>query len=232
MKHKILYVEDEPFLGKIVKDTLENQGFDVLWIKDGALVINAFKNYMPDICVLDIMLPNVDGLSLGRQIKNLYPNLPIIFLTAKITTDDLVKGFESGGNDYVKKPFSVKELIVRIQNQLQIINSNGQSKNNGKKEEFQFGDIRFLAGKFELKFKDKIIKLSSRESQVLNVLAAHKNQMVERKMLLKSVWGDDSYFNSRTLDVYIRKLREHLSVDARIEIITLKGVGYHFIVPE
>ncbi len=232
MKHKILYVEDEPFLGKIVKDTLENQGFDVLWITDGALVVNAFKNFMPDICVLDIMLPNVDGLSLGRQIKNLYPYLPIIYLTAKIATDDLVKGFESGGNDYVKKPFSVKELIVRIQNQLQLANTQGSSKSNGKNEEILFGDIRFLASKFELRFNDKIIKLSSRESQVLNVLAAHQNQTVKRKLLLISVWGDDSYFNSRNLDVYIRKLRDHLSVDTRIEILTLKGVGYHFIVPE
>lgn len=232
MRYKILYVEDEPFLGKIVKDTLENQNFDVLWINDGALVVNAFKNFMPDICVLDIMLPNVDGLSLGKQIRNLYPGLPIIFLTAKIATDDLVKGFESGGSDYIKKPFSVKELIVRIQNQLQIINTKGNSKNNGKTEYIQFGNIHFLPNKFELRFEDKIIKLSSRESQILNVLAAHQNQTVKRKLLLLSVWGDDSYFNSRNLDVYIRKLREHLSVDARIEILTLKGVGYHFIVPE
>lgn len=232
MTHKILYVEDEPFLGKIVKDTLENQGFDVLWIKDGAMVINAFKNYMPDICVLDIMLPNVDGFSLGRQIKNLYPNLPIIYLTAKITTDDLVQGFESGGSDYIKKPFSVKELIIRIQNQLQLISTNGVLKSNGKNEEIRLGTIQFLPNKFELRCKDKLIKLSSRESQILNILAAHQNQTVKRKLLLLSVWGDDSYFNSRNLDVYVRKLREHLSVDTRIEILTLKGVGYQFIVPE
>ncbi len=232
MRYKILYVEDEPFLGKIVKDTLENQNFDVLWISDGALVINVFKNFMPDICVLDIMLPNVNGLSLGKQIRSLYPALPIIFLTAKIGTDDLIKGFESGGTDYIRKPFSVKELIVRIHNQLQMLNLNGFTKINDQSEEIQLGNIHFLPRKFELISQETPIKLSSRESQILNILAAHKNQTVERKQLLMSVWGDDSYFNSRNLDVYIRKLRHHLSIDSRIEILTLKGVGYHFIVPE
>jgi len=230
-KHKILYVEDEPFLGKIVKETLESQGFELLLINDGALVLNAFKGFAPDICVLDIMLPNVDGLSLGKQIRNLYPALPIIFLTAKVGVDDLVMGFESGGTDYIKKPFSVKELIVRIQNQLQLINTVGSSKNNGQPEEMMLGNIRFLPGRFELISDTKQIKLSSRESQILTILAAHQNQTVERKLLLKCVWGDDSYFNSRNLDVYIRKLRAYLSSDKRIEIVTLKGMGYHFIVP-
>lgn len=232
MKHKILYVEDEPFLGKIVKDTLESQNFEVVLIDDGALVMGAFKKFMPDICVLDIMLPNVDGLSLGKQIKNLYPSLPIIFLTAKIGTDDLVKGFESGGTDYIKKPFSVKELIVRINNQLQLLKVNGSIKNNGQADRIILGNIHFLPSKFELISDGNHIKLSSRESQILNILAAHKNNTVERKSLLISVWGDDSYFNSRNLDVYIRKLREYLALDERIELLTLKGVGYHFIVPE
>lgn len=232
MSYKILYVEDEPFLGKIVKDTLENQNFEVVWISDGALVLNAFKKFMPDICVLDIMLPNIDGLSLSKQIRNLYPNLPIIFLTAKIASDDLVKGFENGGTDYIKKPFSVKELIARIQNQLALKHSALSPKMNTQADEIVLGNIRFLSAKFELISDGNQIKLSSRESQILNVLAAHKNNTVERKLILMSVWGDDSYFNSRNLDVYIRKLRAHLSMDTRIEILTLKGVGYHFIVPE
>lgn len=228
---KILYVEDEPFLSKIVKDTLESQDFEVKLVADGALVMNAFNDFTPDICILDIMLPNVDGLSLGKQIRNRYPALPIIFLTAKIGTDDLVKGFESGGTDYIKKPFSVKELIVRIQNQLQL-SSGTSSKNNSRVDEIILGDIHFFPGKYELISKGKQIKLSSRESQVLNILAAHKNETVERKLILVCVWGDDSYFNSRNLDVYIRKLRKYLSADKRIEILTLKGVGYQFIVPE
>ena len=231
MRHRILYVEDEPFLGKIVKETLETQGFELLLINDGALVMNAFKNFKPDICVLDIMLPNVDGLSLGKQIRNQYPALPIIFLTAKVEIDDLVIGFESGGTDYIKKPFSMKELIVRIQNQLQLISTVGSSKNHLQAEEIILGNVHFLPAKFELISNGKQIKLSARESQILNVLAAHQNQTIERKLLLMCVWGDDSYFNSRNLDVYIRKLRKYLSSDSRIEIVTLKGVGYHFIVP-
>ncbi len=230
MSTKVLYVEDEPFLGKIVKESLESQGYEILWITDGALVLNAFFNFTPDICVLDIMLPNVDGLNLGRQIRSLYPVLPIIFLTAKTTTDDLVKGFEYGGNDYIRKPFSVKELIVRIQNQLLLKNKAGDIHTYVNTNEINLGKIKFLPAKFELISNGKQIKLSARESQVLNVLSAHKNQTIERKALLKSVWGDDSYFNSRNLDVYIRKLRELLASDPNIEILTLKGVGYQFIV--
>ena len=218
-------------MGKIVKETLENQGFEILLVNDGALVIQSFNTFSPDICVLDVMLPNVDGFSLGRQIRNLYPKLPIIFLTAKIETDDLVKGFESGGTDYIKKPFSVKELIVRINNQLQLISTSNQSNNFRQKEEVSLGNIHFIPGKFELQTPQKIIKLSARESQILNFFAAHQNQSIDRKTLLITVWGDDSYFNSRNLDVYIRKIREYLSADQRIEIVTLKGSGYHFIVP-
>lgn len=232
MKPKILYVEDEPFLSKIVKDTLESQDFEVELVADGALVMNTFKHFTPDICVLDIMLPHIDGLSLGKQIRNLYPTLPIIFLTAKVSTDDLVKGFEVGGTDYIKKPFSVKELIIRIQNQLQLIKTTGVAQGNSQTEEILFGDLKFLPARFELNIKGKQIKLSSRESQILKIFAAHKNQAIERKLILKSVWGDDTYFNSRNLDVYIRKLRKYFAVDKRIEIVTLKGVGYHFIVPE
>lgn len=231
MKHRILYVEDEPFLGKIVKETLENQNYDLMWINDGALVMNTFADFTPDICILDVMLPNVDGFSLGRQIRSIYPAMPIIFLTAKIEIDDVIKGFDSGGTDYIKKPFSVKELIVRIQNQLKL-KSNTNGINNEQAEEIMLGNIRFIPAKYQLIAGSNQIKLSSRESQVLIVLIAHQNQTVKRKLLLMTVWGDDSYFNSRNLDVYIRKLREHLSADPSIEIITLKGEGYHFIVPD
>jgi two-component system, OmpR family, response regulator VicR len=230
MKKKILYIEDEPFLGKIVKETLESQDFEVLLKNDGALVMNVFKSFIPDICILDVMLPNVDGFTLGLHIRSQYPKLPIIFVTAKIETDDLIKGFESGGTDYIKKPFSMKELIARINNQMNILQANRQV-NNVKNIKIELGQFVFLQDKYELIINNKIKKLSLRESQVLTILAAHRNQTVARKTLLMSVWGDDSFFNSRTLDVYIRKLRAYLSEDPRIEIITLKGMGYHFIVP-
>jgi DNA-binding response OmpR family regulator len=230
MKKKILYVEDEPFLGKIVKETLESQNFEVMFKSDGAKVMDVFQTFDPDICVLDVMLPNVDGFTLGKQIRNHYPRLPIIFLTAKIETDDLVKGFESGGTDYIKKPFSMKELIVRINNQLQILDVESQIASN-RNGEIVLGRYRFFADKFELDLEGKTKTLSFRESQVLMVLVAHQNMTLPRKKLLMSVWGDDSFFNSRTLDVYIRKLREHFSADPEIQIITLKGSGYRFVVP-
>jgi len=232
MKTKILYIEDEPFLGKIVKETLENQDFEILLVNDGAKVMSAFQSFTPDICLLDVMLPNIDGFTLGQQIRSIYPHLPIMFLTAKVETDDLVKGFDSGGTDYIRKPFSVKELIVRINNQLKLMSSVDNNKNNNLKDEIILGKIKFIPNKYELHSSSKVIKLSSRESEVLSILASHQNECVDRKVLLMSVWQDDSFFNSRTLDVYIRKLRNYLSEEPDIEIITLKGKGYHFIVPQ
>lgn len=230
MKQKILYIEDEPFLGKIVKETLEHRGFEVLLVNDGAKVLQSFKSFTPDVCVLDVMLPNIEGFTLGKNIRNIYPRLPVIFLTAKTQTEDLLKGFESGGTDYIKKPFSMEELIVRINNQLQLLNVKINLAET-KQEEIKLGKFSFYPGKYELHFGGKVTKLSHRESQVLSMLAAHRNQSVDRKNLLMSVWGDDSIFNSRTLDVYIRKLRDYFSKEKGIEIVTLKGKGYHFVVP-
>jgi len=230
MKKKVLYIEDEPFLGKIVKETIESQGFDVLLIGDGAQVMSSFQSFTPEICILDVMLPNVDGFTLGRQIRSRYPKLPIIFVTAKIETDDLLQGFESGGTDYIKKPFSMKELIARINNQLKLIRPDDH-EHQAKIELIKLGDYTFAPHKYELAIKDSVKKLSSREAELLTMLSTNRNQTTGRKLLLKGIWGDDSYYNSRTLDVYIRKLRAYLSHDSRIEIITLKGKGYHFMVP-
>ncbi|HMG14655.1 MAG TPA: response regulator transcription factor [Saprospiraceae bacterium] len=230
MKTKILYIEDEPFLGKIVEETLEHRGFEVLRKKDGAQVMDSFKTFTPDICVLDVMLPHIDGFTIGQEIRSLYHKLPIIFLTAKSQTEDLLKGFESGGTDYIKKPFSMEELIVRINNQinLQQVSINNQSIIN---EEYNIGKFLFIPHKYELHTSDSVIKLTHKEAQVLNLLAINQNQIIDRKNLLLKVWGDDTFFNSRTLDVYIRKIRSYLSEDKGIELITLKGKGYHFLVP-
>lgn len=231
MKTKILYVEDEPFLGKIVKETLELRGFEVLWIENGKEVLHAAKEYQAHVCVLDVMLPGIDGFTLGVELRKLYTRLPIIFLTAKAQMEDLQQGFASGGTDYLRKPFSVEELILRINNQLHLIN-NAQlhAPLQEKSEEIKIRGFRFLPGRYELHFGDKVSKLSHRESQVLGMLATHQNKTLDRKDLLMEVWGDDSFFNSRNLDVYIRKLREYLGDDPAIEIITLKGKGYHFVV--
>jgi len=231
MKKKVLYIEDEPFLGKIVKETLQNHGFDVLWKTDGATVMGSFTTFNPDVCVVDIMLPNVDGYTICRQIRKLYPVLPIIFLTAKTETADLVKGFESGGTDYIRKPFSMEELIVRIHNQLKLLDSvpNDQKIQPDK---IALGTYRLFPFRYELQTPTKAKKLSHRDMEVLRMLVAHRNRSVDRKQILMTVWGDDSFFNSRTLDVYIRKLRNYFAEDPSIQIVTLKGKVYLFLVPE
>lgn len=228
MKTRILYIEDEQFLGKIVKETLEKLGYEILWETDGARVMKAFESFIPDICIVDIMLPNIDGYTLAGNIRGRFPDLPLIFLTAKTETDDIVKGFNSGGTDYMRKPFSIEELVARVENQLNI---RGRGNGNSKfKEEIKIGKFIFYPGQCELHNGGEVISLSHRDTQVLTILASNRNSIIDRKNLLISVWGDDSFFNSRNLDVYIRKLRGYLSSDKSVEIKTLKGKGYLFIV--
>ncbi len=224
---KILYVEDEPFLGKIVKESLESRGFDVHLIHDGEKVMGVFDKILPDICVLDVMLPNKDGFTLGQEVREKNESIPIIFLTAKNQTEDVVKGFESGGNDYVRKPFSMEELIVRINNLLQL--SKGTKSDNQQTEGIKIGQFVFSPKKQILQFGDNAQQLSHRESQLLAILANAPQTAVERKHILQEIWGNDSFFNSRNLDVYIRKLRNYLAADENVQIITLKGVGYRLV---
>lgn len=226
---RILYVEDETFLAKIVKESLESRGFEVILQEDGKTVLDAFRRYQPDICVLDIMLPHQDGLSLAREIKSVQPSMPILFLTAKTQAQDVVEGFKSGGNDYIRKPFSMEELILRIQNLITLTQS-GQ-KNVPESQDLQIGVFRFHPLKQTLVHDAGEMALSHREAQLLLYLFEQREGIIERSQLLKSVWGDDSIFNSRNLDVYINKLRNYLSADAEVEIMTLKGVGYRFILP-
>lgn len=224
-KTKVLYVEDEPFLGKIVKESLESRLFEVMMIADGAKVIEAFQSFQPDIAVLDIMLPNVDGYALAESLRRLSPTLPIIFLTAKTQTDDVLRGFQAGGNDYVRKPFSMEELIVRIQNLLSM------SRNAPALfDPFTIGKFQFTPQKYELRNGDILKKLSARETDLLKILCENRNFTVERKEVLMKIWGDDSFFNSRNLDVYITKLRDYLKDDPSVQIMTVKGVGYLFTV--
>jgi two-component system, OmpR family, response regulator VicR len=225
MKTKILYVEDEPFLGKIVKESLEVRDFDVLMVTDGRLVQKIFEETKPDICVLDVMLPNKDGYSIATSIRNVNAEIPIIFVTAKTQTEDLIKGFEVGGNDYLRKPFSMEELIVRIKNLLRLA-----VKPNSPKENIAIGKFEFLPNRYELKLGGIIRKLSHREAILLQILSENKNNTIQRKEILMRIWGDDSFFNSRNLDVYITKLRDYFKADDSIEIITIKGIGYHFSV--
>jgi DNA-binding response OmpR family regulator len=226
-KTKILYVEDEPFLGRIVKDTLESKNFEVKMITDGKQVMPAFESFAPDICVLDIMLPNQDGYSLAQAIRQSNSQMPIIFLTAKTQTEDVLKGFQVGGNDYLRKPFSLEELIARINNLLEITQRKTKASNNTLS---QLGKYEFNPQKYELRLGEQTRKLSHREAELLNILIENQNVITQRKEILMRVWGDDSFFNSRNLDVYITKLRDYLKADPHIQIISIKGVGYHFLV--
>lgn len=225
-KIKVLYVEDELFLGKIVKESLESRNFEVIMESDGAKATALFKTSKPDICVLDIMLPNKDGFTIADEIRELDENVPIIFLTAKTQTEDVVKGFSIGANDYIRKPFSMEELIVRVQHLLKM-----KSGDTGK---ITGGTITI--GKYSFQLNRQVLsngkeerKLSFRESELLKLLYENREKIIDRKDILNLLWGNDSFFNSRNLDVYITKLRGYLKDDPSLEILTIKGVGYRFI---
>jgi DNA-binding response OmpR family regulator len=222
---KILYAEDELFLGKIVKESLESRGYEVTMEADGAKVTGLFKKTSPDICVLDIMLPNKDGFAIADEIRELDKEVPIIFLTAKTQTEDVVKGFNLGGNDYIRKPFSMEELIVRIQSLLKLKTSDSAAASTS----FLIGKYAFQTHRQILSINKEERKLSFRESQLLEILCVNREKIIDRKEILNLLWGSDSFFNSRNLDVYITKLRSYLKEDPSIEIITIKGIGYRFV---
>lgn len=227
MPIKVLYVEDELFLGKIVKETLETRGFEVIMESDGADVVRTFEDEQPDICILDVMLPNRSGFELAEDIRKLNDDVPVIFLTAKTQTEDVVHGFKIGGNDYIRKPFSMEELIVRIENVLRV-----------RKEDMPMvlGDS-ITMGKYQFHLNKQVLsngiterKLSYREAELIKYLFQNRNNVIDRRDLLNHIWGNDSFFNSRNLDVYITKIRGYLKEDSSLEIITIKGVGYRFVV--
>ncbi len=231
-KVKVLYVEDEPFLAKIVKESLESRDYDVRLITQGNQALSAFQELQPDICILDIMLPHQDGYSIATEIRELDPSVPILFVTAKNQTEDVLKGFSVGGNDYIRKPFSLEELIARLVNLLQMTHQHAQDA-PAADQEISIGRYVFRPNTLELIYQgNEARQLSYREAQILELLCTHLNATLERKKLLLHVWGDDSFFNSRNLDVYMRKIRSYFSYDERINIITLKGVGYLFSIAE
>ncbi|MDX2283469.1 MAG: response regulator transcription factor [Bacteroidia bacterium] len=227
MPIKLLYVEDEPNLGKIVKESLESRGFTVEMAADGRDVLDAYRRAAPQLAVLDVMLPHKDGFTLARELRSLDPQLPILFLTAKTQVQDVLAGFAAGGNDYLRKPFSMEELIARIENLLRM--RGHASAGAGPHDVYELGSYRFYPLKYELHRGASVRTLSHREAQLLRMLADARNRPLERRTILQEVWGDDSFFNSRNLDVYITRLRECLKDDPGVRIVTLKGVGYHFI---
>jgi DNA-binding response OmpR family regulator len=226
-KIKILYVEDELFLGKIVRESLETRNFEVITETDGTPVFETFKAIKPDVCVLDIMLPNKDGYSIAEEIRAVDQLVPIIFLTAKTQTADLVKGFSLGANDYIRKPFSMEELIVRIENALK--HTSKMASASLPQDQLRLGKFMFHLNRQVLVTGSDEKKLSFRESELLKLLYQNRDKIIDRKDILNLLWGNDSFFNSRNLDVYITKLRGYLKNDESIEILTIKGIGYRFI---
>jgi DNA-binding response OmpR family regulator len=227
MAIKVLYVEDEIFLGKIVFETLISRGFHVQMESDGNQVLNAFEKFVPDICVLDIMLPNKNGFELTSEIRKKNQKIPIIFLTAKTQTDDVVKGFKLGANDYIRKPFSMEELIVRIESIFKLPAIDFFPR---KDAILNIGKFIFDPNNQLLTISNETLKLSFRETELLQYLFLSNHSIIQRKDLMNHIWGNDSFFNSRNLDVYITKLRGYLKNDPSIQIITIKGVGYRFVI--
>lgn len=226
-KTKILYVEDEVLLAKIVKESLETRGYEVQLEMDGGEALARFNAGSPDVCVLDIMLPNKDGFSIAEEIRQVNNAVPIIFLTAKTQTTDLVKGFHTGANDYIRKPFSMEELIVRIENALR--NRNANINAGAQKDSIAIGHYLFNPNRQTLTDDAEEKKLSFRESELLRLLYQNKEKIIDRRDILNVLWGSDSFFNSRTLDVYITKIRGYLKNDPSLQIITVKGIGYRFV---
>lgn len=223
-KVKILYVEDEVFLAKIVSETLQSRGYDVILEGDGGKASEQFAKEKPDVCILDIMLPNKDGFAVADEIREMDAQVPIIFLSAKSQTADVVNGFKLGANDYIRKPFSIEELIVRVENVLK-----NKTVTPEETDEVPIGEYIFNTRRQTLSHASEQRKLSYRESELLKLLYDNRDKIVERSEILTLLWGSDSFFNSRNLDVYITKLRGYLKHDPIIEIITIKGIGYRFV---
>lgn len=223
-KIKILYVEDEPALAQIVKESLETQNFKVHLVSSGEKVFEAYTQTGPDLIVLDIMLPKKDGFTLAREIRQMDDLTPIIFLTAKSQAPDVVEGFRIGGNDYLKKPFSMEELIARIYNLLD------RKKLQQKNKILTIGAFYFDFPKQTLQYKDREKQfLTHREAHLLFHLCRNKNQILDRSLVLKTLWGDDDFFSARSMDVFISKLRKKLEMDPNVQIVNVRGYGYKLI---
>jgi DNA-binding response OmpR family regulator len=222
-KIKVLLAEDEASLGMIVRESLESRDFIVDHAENGEQALDLYKTNKPDILVLDVMMPKKDGFTLAKEIRESNKNIPIIFLTAKSQTSDVLEGFNLGGNDYLKKPFSMEELIVRIKALLNRI----ELKTN--LELIKIGNYIFNFTKQTLEFENTKENLTHREAELLFHLQQNKNQVLDRTFILNKLWGNDDFFNARSMDVFISKLRKKLKKDENIQILNIRGFGYKLI---
>ena len=225
---KILLCEDDKNLGAILREYLQAKGCETDLMEDGEAGYKAFIKNKYDICILDVMMPKRDGLTLAKDIRTVNPNIPIIFLTAKSLKEDIVEGFKAGGDDYITKPFSMDVLLYRIMAIMRRVNG----KKHGREGVYMMGKFTFDTQKQLLKYADdEPVKLTTKENELLALLCENANKILERNYTLKTIWIDDNYFNARSMDVYITKLRKHLKKDPSIEIINIHGKGYKIIIP-
>lgn len=224
----VLLAEDEIALAHIVRESLEERGFKVILCANGEVALKQYVTLKPNLIVLDIMMPLMDGYAVAKKIRVNDQKTPIIFLTAKSQTKDVVAGFEHGANDYLKKPFSIEELIVRIQVQLSKTGTLEVSKTD-LVTEFKISEFIFLPHKNMIAYGTTKVNLTSRESEVLKILCQNQQQIVPKSVLLNQLWGNDNFFNARSLDVFISKLRKHLLLDANVQIINIRGIGYKLV---
>ena len=225
---KILLCEDDENLGMLLREYLQAKGFVAELCADGEAGFKAFLKTKFDICVLDVMMPKKDGFTLAQEIRSANTDVPIIFLTAKTLKEDILEGFKLGADDYITKPFSMEELVFRIE----AILRRTKGKKCRESTVYRLGQFTFDTQKQLLQIGEKQTKLTTKENELLALLCSHSNEILQRDFALKTIWIDDNYFNARSMDVYITKLRKHLKDDPQIEIINIHGKGYKLITPE
>ena len=227
-KLTILLCEDDQNLGMLLREYLNAKGYNAELCPDGEAGYKAFVKNKYDLCVLDVMMPKMDGFTLAQEIRKINSETPIVFLTAKTLKEDVLEGFKIGADDYLTKPFSMEELTFRIEAILRRV----RGKKNKESTVYKIGRFSFDTQKQLLTIDGKQEKLTTKESELLALLCAHANEILQRDFALKAIWVDDNYFNARSMDVYITKLRKHLKDDESVEIINVHGKGYKLIFPE
>ena len=225
---KILLCEDDENIGMLLREYLQAKGFEAVLCPDGEVGYREFQKAKFDICVLDVMMPKKDGFALAQDIRQQNAEMPIIFLTAKVLKEDILEGVKIRADDYITKPFSMEELVLRIEAILRRV----KGKKSRENTVYHIGRFTFDTQKQLLTIGEKQTKLTTKENELLALLCAHANEILQRDFALKTIWIDDNYFNARSMDVYITKLRKHLKDDDQIEIINIHGKGYKLIVPD
>jgi two-component system OmpR family response regulator len=223
---KVLLAEDDSNLGMLLKNYLSAKSYDTTLLVNGIQALEEFPRQQYELCILDIMMPEMDGLTLAKEIRKINPVIPIIFLTAKSLKEDILEGFRTGADDYITKPFSMEELLYRIQ---AIMKRTAGSALPRKESIYAIGNYSFDPLKQMLSFENQQVKLTTKESELLELLCRHRNEILERNFALKSIWIDDNYFNARSMDVYITRLRKYLRKDLSVKILNVHGRGYKLL---